>query len=345
MEILILNDADEYGLGSSYYHAFRELGHMVSLVDPFAELRKRLLWRNPLSRRMFERQIIGAFNKKLIAQLAETQADIIWVGKGAWAVPSLWLELKRRRPDLVLVCYNGDNPIVNYSRGGNRPWVTESISCFDFYCSYNESLLVDLQQAGAKRAVYIPFGWDPKVHPPLEPAGDDRQRYCCDAIFIGNGDPHRVKWMQEIMHVAKPYNWKFSIYGHWNNSRDVKLAKIIRGGPLFGGEMVKAVRSAKVSINILRVQNLGSHNMRTFEIPGCCGVMASQASPGQETFFPDGKAAIYFKDAAECVKKMREVIEDEAYRDLLAVEAHRIAQQNTYRHRAEALLATINNEG
>lgn len=341
MKILILNNQGEYELGASYARAFRQLGHEVSAFDPAAELGRRLMWRFPLTRRALERRIITASNRDWIQELSRTSADMIWVGKGAWAVPWLWQELKRRRPKLKLVCYNADNPITTFSRGGNRPWVTESISCFDLYCTYNQSLLKPLQQAGARRVARIPFAWDPALHPELEPSAADRQRYGCDVIFVGNGDAYREKWMREIMAAAQSHAWRFAIYGDWTRCRERRVLEVVRGRDIYAAEMVKAIRCAKIAVNILRIQNEGSHNMRTFEIPGCGGLMLSQQSPEQEEFFPAGQAAVYFQDAGEAVQKMADLFRQPERLNRLRTMAHEIARRNTYVHRAEVLLREL----
>jgi spore maturation protein CgeB len=341
LKILVLDEPVEHGLGASYARAFRQLGHEVTLLDPVAELRKNSLWRFRLTRRAFERQIITASNQRWIDQLSRMPAEMVWVGKGAWAVPWLWQELKRRRPEVKLVCYNADNPITTYSRGANLPWITESIPCFDFYCTYNKSLLDPLRRAGAKSVERIPFAWDPELHPELEPSEADRRRYGCDVIFIGNGDAYREKWMKKIMAAAKSFGWRFSIYGDWTRCRDQSVLNVVRARQVYGLEMVKAVRSAKIAINILRIQNEGSHNMRTFEIPGCGGLMISQQSPEQEEFFTGNQAAVYFESASECVTKMRELIENEQRRQQIADAAHQNVRRHTYLHRAATLLNAI----
>ena len=343
MKILILNDAEDYALGASYTRAFHRLGHEVTLTDPAAELSRRVLWRTRLTRRLFERKIIANYNRQWIDELSRTSADMIWVGKGAWAVPWLWRELKRRRPEINLVCYNADNPITTFSRGANRPWITEAIPCFDLYCTYNLSLVGALRQAGAKQVVRIPFAWDPELHPDLEPSNEDQKRYGSDVIFIGNGDRHREKWMKEIIEAARPYGWRFAIYGDWARCRDHTILKLVRDRQIYGAAMVKAIRSAKTAINILRRQNEGSHNMRTFEIPGCGGVMISQRSLEQEEFFPNDQAAGYFNTAAEGVAKIRELIENETWRLQMRNAAHKIAHDHTYLHRAVRLLDAIAN--
>ena len=127
MKVLVLNESDDSALGASYARAFQFLGHDVALWDPVAKLEKLSLWRFAPTRRILERQLICRSNRKWIEDLLAIPADFIWAGKGAWATPWLWLEIKRRKPQVKLICYNADNPIVSYSRGGNRPWVTKSI--------------------------------------------------------------------------------------------------------------------------------------------------------------------------------------------------------------------------
>ncbi|HEV2714891.1 MAG TPA: glycosyltransferase, partial [Terriglobales bacterium] len=280
-----------------------------------------------------------------IEQLARISADLVWVGKGAWALPWFWQELKRREPFAKLVCYNADNPIVTYSRGGNRLWVTESIPYFDYYCTYNGSLVEPLKRAGAKKVIQSPFAWDPWLHPAeVEICQEDRERYACDVMFVGNGDEYREKWLENIMEAAEPYKWQFHVYGCWNPRRGSRVMQAIRGAQIYGLEMVKAVRAARISINVLRAQNEGSHNMRTFEIPGCRGLMASQFSAEQNEFFKGGEAAIYFKNPGEAVAKIADVISQEAKLKNLVAQAHEIARQNTYVHRAKSLIDAIRAE-
>ena len=71
--------------------------------------------------------------------------------------------------------------------------------------------------------------------------------------------------------------------------------------------MARLIAGARVAINILRKQNEGSYNMRTFENPGCGGLLASQFSIEQQDFFPDGNAAIYFANLEDMVPQLGRV--------------------------------------
>ena len=334
LKILILCDGDEYSLGWSYKRGFEAAGCQVDIIDPGVLLNMNPLWRNRISRRLLERQLIEAFNRHWLPRLLEREPpNAIWVGKGAWATPWLWDSYKARRPDTKLVCYNADDPITTYSRGGNRPWVTESIPYFDLFCTYNANLIEPLRRAGAKDVLRLPFAWDPAIHPMQ---GADAYEH--DLVFVGNGDAYREEWLTEILRYPEARNWRVAIYGKWHKVADRMLAARINSRQVMGAEMAGVLARSKLAINILRRQNEGSHNMRTFETPGCGGLMTSQFSDEQNAIFPDAEAAVYFTTPEEACARLEEAIRDDERREIMRKEARAIVRKHTYRERAANLL-------
>ena len=336
MRILILNSGDDLCLGASYERAFQEIGHDVRRIDPSALLQEYWMWRHRLPRRIFEKQLLSTFNRNWLPGLAQEETDLIWVGKGDWALPQFWNGLKQLRPNLPILCYNADNPITTFSRGSNRPWVTRSIGCFDLFCTYSQSLLDKLKIAGAAHPFFIPFAWDPWIHPMPD---ETESEY--DLTFIGNGDAHREKWLTEILNAAKGRDWKVVVFGNWRPVQSSLLQAAIRAHQVTGKEMAAVISKSKVTLNILRLQNEGSHNMRTFEIPGCGGLMASQYSSEQNQLFPDGGAAIYFKTAAEAVDRIQAAIDNPAQLASMKGRARQIIMRHTYVDRARSIMNEI----
>ncbi len=336
MKILILGAGDEQTLGWSYKRGFEAAGCEVSIIDPGKLLGEISLWRNRASRRLLERPIIELFNRFWLPKLIEVEADVIWIGKGAWSVPWLWQAYKRARPKTQLVCYNADDPITSYSRGGNRPWVTQAIPCFDLFCTYNESLVEPICAAGAKRVSRLPFAWDPAIHPMQPEAGFDH-----DLVFVGNGDAYREKWLSEILRYPATRNWRVAVFGHWSKGIDPAVAERLQRRQIVGSEMAKVLARSKVALNILRRQNEGSHNMRTFETPGCGGLAASQYSEEQNVIFPGGEAAIYFNTPEEAVSQIGEVIENPSLLTHLRRGARDRVLAETYAARALSLLEQL----
>jgi spore maturation protein CgeB len=344
VKILILNEGGHYTLGASYARAFRHLGHEVGFLNPQRGLSAVPAWRFGVTRRLLGKRIVAHYSRGLLQRILQFPAELIWVGKGMWSHPWMWNELKSRRPSVKLVCYNPDNPIIAFSKGGNRSWVSESIPCYDLYCTYNASIVDSLQRAGAKHVLHLPFAWDPDLHPEIGTTPDEHRRYACDILFIGNLDEHREWWLHRIAEEAKKRGWCLRLYGNprlWRRCRHKLLRASFADKPLYGEDLVKATRSAKVCLNILRLQNIGSHNMRTFEIPGSGGCMLSQFSDEQNGFFPHGKAALYFRDREDAVSEIVKVLGDGRIRQRIITEASKLVKTETYIDRGRTLLAVM----
>ena len=81
---------------------------------------------------------------------------------------------------------------------------------------------------------------------------------------------------------------------------------------------VNEVQTAVANINILRPQNLieNSHNMRTFEIPALGGVLLSNFTEEQATYFEPGKEILFYNNYSELkdeiifLQRNRSVLED-----------------------------------
>ena len=336
MKILILNVGEDYSLGWSYFRAFSALGHECIYVDPGKLLGRSILWRSRITRRLFERSVIDRFNRGWLDDLVAIDADMIWVGKGAWAAPWLWEQYRARRPSTRLVCYNADDPVTSYSRGGNRPWVTESISQFDLFCTYKTDITDALYEHNARNVAVIPFAWDPDIHP--SHLGEPIRH---DLIFVGNGDTYREEWLDCLLREPWTKDCDIAIYGSWPKVRSGAVRRRLRGGGLTKAAMARAIASSKVSINILRRQNEGNHNMRNFETPGSGGVNASQYSEQQAAIFPEGSASYYFRSMDDVGAVLQEAVANDDRREAIRREASAIVANHTYRERALALLEQL----
>ena len=103
MKILVLNATNPATLGGSYARAFRALGHEVVQFAPVELLGRAPLYRNRHSRRILERALLWRHTGAVLERLVAEDADMIWVGKGQWALPRLWQAFKAARPGTTLV--------------------------------------------------------------------------------------------------------------------------------------------------------------------------------------------------------------------------------------------------
>ena len=155
--------------------------------------------------------------------------------------------------------------------------------------------------------------------------------------FVGAWDREREEILSELGDLP------IKIYGYgWNRiAARSPLRDKVKPHNIYGGELRQFISSAKASINILRPQNHGSHNMRTFEIPAMRGLMVTTYSDEQNCFFPDGQASLMFSNTVELKEKLKLVLEG-AYNDTQIREAaFRLSRDHSYDNRARTLCNRI----
>jgi len=336
MKILIFNTSSIATLGSSYARAFTALGHQVKQFNPMDVLNSNFLYRNKYSKRLLERIILAQCTADILDRILDFKADMLWVTKGQWALPELWQQYKAIQPWTTLVCYNPDDPVVTYSRGGNAPWIKKSISCYDLYCTFKSDIVSDLKHFGAKKVAVIPFAWDPNILPRAQTTDI---KY--DLLFLANGDSERTKIMIDIISDPLTKNWNIGIFGHWKKSGHKRLDSIIKPMPYKQDQISEAMANAVVSLNILRKQNITSHNLRSFEIPGAGGLSLSQFTEELGAIFPKDKAALYFDTPSDAVTQILHMKKHPDIRHRLIQNAGTIVREHTFEHRAADLLDKI----
>ncbi len=336
MKILAPLHQDPFSLGWSYARGLEALGHEVTPFNPFVGLEKSSLWRSRIGRRLFEIPLLRRNGRQILQQMLDLgNFDALLVIKADWSLPTLWQAYKAARPKTVLVCYNADDPITTWSRGANRPWVTQAIPCYDLYVTYNQALVAPLQAKGARSVLRLPFAWEPEIHP-RQPFDDS-----ADVVFVGNSDAYREDWLTALVEHPVARDWRIKVYGRWHKVKSSALQSKIQNGMRTGPELAKITAGARLSLNILRQQNEGSHNMRTFETPGSGGVLASQFSPEQDAVFPKDKAAVYFTSHQDIAPSLAPYIGDTSRLDAVRAESAARVKKELYVDRAKVLADTI----
>jgi hypothetical protein len=169
---------------------------------------------------------------------------------------------------------------------------------------------------------------------------EDRARLGAEVCFIGNWDEERERWLGPLADAGLG----LALWGtdYWRDRcRHEGLRRAWRGRPLLGEEQAIATASSAIVVNVLRPQNKGACNMRTFEIPCLGGFMLHERSAEAEAFFPDGVACSTFGSPAELVGEVRRWLADPAGRARIAAEGHARALRWTYREWALAMLEAL----
>lgn len=332
MKVLLVSSFRPGHLGLSYLRAFQKLGYEPICFDMEEEYEKA----SPLTQNRYTNKIILPYatrimNKKLLNIANDCKPDLIFIHKGLLVYPETLKEIKANNAALLFI-FNPDDP---FNPSVSSKFIRNSIPIYDVYFIWTKNLISKLENAGAKHVEYLPFACEPELHYPISLTEEDRKIYGSDVVFVGNWDEEREKWLSEL----KDYN--LAIWGtdYWGKRCKNKFLKSCwKDKAVVGNEMSKILQSSKICLNILRVQNKRSHNMRTFEIPASYGFMMHERSDEVMEFFEENKDAIYFSTPKDLKEKVNYYLPRDGLRKEITEKAFQKAQRYTYYERVKRII-------
>jgi spore maturation protein CgeB len=331
MKVMVVGEFSIGALGRSFSDGFARCGARVEAVDYGEEYRRSPLARSRLTSRLLRRLYAAAMNRRIVERVRRGRPDLVLVVKGHWLHPRSLTGM--RAHGARVFNYFPDSPFEKI-RSNTSPWLRLTMPRYDMLFTFAGHLIPQFRQAGCQRVSYLPFASDPALHRPVA-EGADLAPYRCDVSFVGNVDEARARWLAPLA----AYDLKL-----WGVSypasmlRDPKLRTKVQGRPLFGTDFAKAARASKISLNLMRNQNLGSHNMRTFEAPACRAFVLSQRTPEVTRLFAEDKEAAYFSSPEELRAKADYYLARPEDRARIAEAGWRRAQAETYACRAARIL-------
>jgi spore maturation protein CgeB len=178
--------------------------------------------------------------------------------------------------------------------------VTNSICLFDEHFTYDLDVKHRIEKEFGIKCTLTSFGFD-------QEAISDEELHTVQEIkavcFVGNPDEYRTQILKEILLKGLPLH----VYGHdWDKFLNHPNLRI--HGAVYEKEYYQTLRKYRVQLNIMRVHNLNSHNMRSIEIPGCGGIMLAPRTRDHAAFFKEGKDAFFYEDINELIMKVNEIL-------------------------------------
>ena len=300
MRILVVGSDQVWSLEKTYIKYLLQEGALVELFAAqnfFYEYNNRSIL-NKIKVRAGVSGIYKSINEQLRAKIGQFRPDIVWVFKGMEVLPETLTWMKEK--NILSVNYNPDNPFIFSGRGSGNKFVTESINLYDEHLTYNLEVKKRLEERGL-RVAFLPFGF--------ELAEDVFQSACQEpeiprACFLGNPDAQRAAVIKELVKAGI----SIDLYGNgWDKFvEDQSLQKIFPA--VYGNNFWKTLRAYRFQLNLMRIHNEDSHNMRSFEVPGVGGIMLAPATTEHKLFFTDGKEAFLYSDIKECVEKAKYIL-------------------------------------
>ncbi len=335
MKILITGEKRKNGLTNTLVRAFENLGCESVIFAEEGSYRQffpRL--KNKYTNRLFWRLFSLPLQKEFLNVVREEKPDLILILKGWYFRPKTFLTIKKELPQTKLFCFNPDNPFNTWHFGASNDWMIKSIPLYDVYFIWGRFLIERIKEAGARRVEYLPFGYDSKLHYPVEVSEKEQKIYGSDIAFIGSWDEEREKWLSHLS------DYDLKIWGSAWKKANQNLQQKWQGKEAIEEEFSKVCNASKIVLNIIRKQNIPAHNMRTFEVPACRGFLLSARTEEAKNFFGEDKETVYFSSPAEFKEKIDFYLKNDELRKKIANAGYKklVDSDYSYADRARRIL-------
>jgi len=335
---MLIGEKDPLSSTDSCTRIFRELGCEALHWDNKQRLLlfgNRSWWR--LSR--IERLAYDALaSHRFVNACRNFRPDLIFTQKGenihARAIRQALDETGGR-----LVIWYGDNP---FCADVTTMEVLKNLRRCDIFYSYGKFMIDALRSAGCRRVEYLPFAFDPVTHPPdivLEDA--ELPRYEADLCFVGTWDPQRERQLAILADM------NLAIWGQFWNERtppSSPLARCVRGGTVWGREMVKCFKGAKLVLNFLRDFNYTSHNFRTMEATGIGGgaLLTKRTVEQAEVLFTEKQHLFCYNSLKDVREQIPDLLQNggRLWETSQAARKH-VHEHHLLKHRIEQILSDV----
>ena len=296
MRLLIVGSDKVHAIENFFVQHARVEGVAVSLFPAtsyfydyyYQGIVHKLLYRAGLSR------VLHRINHQFKKAVETFKPDVIWVFKGMeiFAATLAWAHSR----GIKLANYNTDNPFIFTGRGSGNKHITASLPLYDLHFTYNLEIQAALQRRFSVPVILLPFAFDIPEQVYNEAKEEQEIPKAC---FMGNPDAKRAALLESLAEKGAAID----VYGnHWQQFVTAKNITVYP--PVYETELWKVLRRYRVQLNIMRVHNEHSHNMRSFEVPAIGGIMLAPDTPEHRLFFENGKEIFLYKDAADCVEKI-----------------------------------------
>lgn len=336
MRILIVGQYRQWALERHYHRYLSEMAtvDVFPVEDRFDDFYQRSVF-NKIRTRLGLAGIYRTLAAELLQKVADYRPDVVLVFKGMSVLPEVLRQL--RSEGVFLANYNPDHPFLFSSRGSGNRNVSQAIGLYDLHFCYSRQVADKIAAEYGIATALLPFGYE-------LPQGD-YERICDEkeersVCFVGNPDPTRAEVVRAVVQAGFPV----VVYGHgWHEKLPAQPGLEIHDA-VYGLDYWRTLRRHRVQLNIFRAHNVGSHNMRTFEVPAAGGIMLAPDSEDHRHYFTEGKEIFTYTSREDMLSKIEMLLglsANEAAAIRQAARQKSVVEGYDYRSRAGQLYSAL----
>jgi spore maturation protein CgeB len=338
MRILVVGKFYEEGFALHIAETLHSMGHAVRRYDPSSAVGSLVSGS-------------GGRLAKVLGVFGAASDNIPSIRR--WSRRSLWNELERSSPELVLVCHDflWPNEVDEIRRRCGAPivmWFPDALVNFHrgfFLTAKYDALFfkdpyIVFRLAGVLKAPvrYLPECFNPVVHCADQISAEELSQYRCDITTAG----HLHSWRVAVFDNLTEFDVKI-----WGGAPPLWMPRTgaverYQGRPVHNREKVLAFRGAKIVLNSLHYGEIWGVNVRCFEAAGAGAFQLIDWRPGIDQLFKVGVEVVTYRSIAQVRERVLYWLPREREREEIAAKARvRAFAEHTYRHRLSMLLESV----
>ena len=301
MKWCILGADHPHSLEAFYRTALQELNQVVEIIPTrrlFGDYYNGKL-ANKLKHRLGLSRIYNRLNELARQEVEASCPDVVWVFKGMEIFPETLREMKKK--GVVLVNFNPDHPYIFSGYGSGNQNVSNGLPHYDMHFCYAKSVMDRIEGELGVKCQRLPFGYS-LTHDSYDLIRSEPE--VLRACFVGFCAASRLKVVEALKQAKVPLD----VYGKGWKGKIQPSSTLRLFEPVYNEEYWRVLRTYRVQLNMLRLHNLGNHNMRTFEVPAVGGIMLTQRSDEQAEFFKVSEEIFDFSNTAELVEQINQLL-------------------------------------
>ena len=267
----------------------------VDTDSPFQNSAK--IWRSAAYR--FKRgPAVDRVSRAVSDAIRGKRFDLIWIDKGVFLDEQTMDSI--RSAARRMVHFTPDTSFY-----ANRSALFErSMPLFDLLVT-TKSFELDNYHARVtpERVMLTTQGYDPAVHYPRN--GPEGRRK--EAVFVGWAEPDRERCVAALLEAGAPVRlggigWRHFLR-KWKDHPSLRF----EGEQIFGDAYATLFSRAWIGLGLLTKRIPELHTTRTFEIPACGGVLATERTADTTRMFANDEA-LFFEDYESLAQRISELL-------------------------------------
>ena len=330
-KILIVGSKDKFTLDYIYYKTFKYLNFETEILSLDKSISPRLIARmkilfSSINYFLQKKKVLNFFKNK------KKKYDLIIFFKSIFLDQDTLKKIKLMNGKGMIINIFPDDPFNILNPIISNVNFLKSLEHFDVFCIWSKNIKKKIDSRFRVKTIYLPFGYDSL----------NKVRYVNyykkkpQINFIGTCDKNRMEIIKSIK-IKKIING-----GNWDKFKIGNLTNYEIGKHIYGKKINKLMDESAISLNILRVQNYTSHNMKSFEIPSNNGLMLTTRSQEQDHFFRENRSCYMYSTKKELNKKIDYILLNPQKAKIVRKNGFNQVKKHSYINRVKNLVKELN---